>query len=117
MFDFFWDLYQQRQISDLRADLARTQTAGFVGNSQQFAELERRLDLLALTTMAAWSLVAGRLGLSDADLKAEMKRLDLSDGVADGKVNQPRHCPSCSRPVARRISRCIYCGTNVGAAL
>jgi hypothetical protein len=116
MFDFFWDLYQQRQISELRSDLSRAQSGKSAGN-RQLADLERRVDLLALTTMATWSLIAGRLGLSDADLQAEMKRLDMADGVEDGRVNQPRHCPDCSRPVARRINRCIYCGTHVGSQL
>lgn len=117
MLEFFWDLYQQRQISELRSDLARAQSAGNSTGNRQLNELERRIDLLALTNMAMWSLIAGRLGLSDADLQAEMKRLDLSDGVEDGKVNQPRNCPDCGRTVARRVSRCIYCGANVGPSL
>lgn len=117
MLNFFWDLYQHRQISELRGDLARAQHSGSSANNRQLSDLERRVDLLALTTMATWSLIAGRLGLSDADLEAEIKRLDLADGVEDGKMNQPRTCPNCARPVARRISRCIYCSTSVGAQL
>lgn len=117
MLNFFWDLYQHRLISELRSDIARAQHSGSSAANRQLNELERRVDLLALTTMATWSLIAGRLGLADADLEAEMKRLDLSDGVEDGKINQPRNCPGCSRPVARRLSRCIYCGTSVGTTL
>jgi len=117
MLEFFWDLYQQRQISELRSDLARAQSSGSSAGNRKLDELERRVDLLALTTMATWSLISGRLGLSDADLQAEMKRLDLADGAEDGRVNQPRTCPSCSRPVGRRVSRCIYCGANLGAQL
>lgn len=116
MLDFFWDLYQQRQISELRSDLIRARHAENP-RDRQLTDLERRVDLLALTNMAMWSLLAGRLGLSDGDLQAEMRRLDLSDGVEDGKVNQPRTCPDCGRAVARRISRCIYCGASVGAQL
>jgi hypothetical protein len=116
MFDFVWNLYQQRQISELKSDLVRAKYADKPGD-RRLMELERRLDLLALTSAAMWSLIAGRLGLSDADLQAEMRRLDLADGVEDGKINQPRNCPGCSRPVSRRVSRCIYCGTSVGATL
>lgn len=116
MFNFFWDLYQHRQISSLREEVIRARHADNP-RDRKFSELERRVDLLALTNMAMWSLIAGRLGVSDADLQAEMKRLDLADGVEDGKVNQPRACPDCGRTVARRVSRCIYCGANVGVQL
>ncbi len=117
MFDFFWDLYQQRQITKLKADLVRARHEGAPGANRKLDDLERRADLLAITTAAMWSLVAGRLGLSDADLQAEIRRLDLTDGVEDGRMNPPRNCPSCARPVARRLSRCIYCGTHVGQPL
>ena len=51
MFDLFWYLYQQRQISDLKSDLVRAKYADKPGD-RRLDELERRLDLLALTSAA-----------------------------------------------------------------
>ncbi len=74
--------------------------------------LEDRVDRLALICMAMWSLIQSETNLTEDDLLERVKQIDLTDGVADGKIT--RHvarCGQCDRPVSSRHTRCIYCGS------
>jgi len=76
-------------------------------------ELEARLDRLALVTEALWTLLRERVGMTDEELIARVREVDLSDGVLDGKVKHPAStCPGCGRTLSRRHVRCIYCGAE-----
>lgn len=129
---FFWDLFQQSQISDLQSEIAQTRSeARRVATSDRelltprLDALERRVELLALTTDAMWRLVADRLNLTDKDLSDKVYDVDLSDGELDNRLSTPGRtpatkdpspsatpsdCAKCGRVIPRRASRCIYCG-------
>ncbi len=73
--------------------------------------LEVRLDRLTLVSAAMWSLLQDKLGLTEEDLVARMVEIDISDGTADGKITPGvRKCRKCSRTLAAKHRKCLYCG-------
>jgi ribosomal protein S27AE len=75
--------------------------------------VERRLDKLALINMALWSLMSEKLGLTEEDLMERVKKIDLMDGVEDGKLKRTvAQCPACNRVMSPRHTKCIYCGAE-----
>ena len=89
--------------------------AGPTGRSAEAAvrELEDRVNRLAMTCCAMWTVIQAHSNVTDDQLINMVAELDLSDGAADGRagVEQVNDCPSCARPVAVRHLRCMYCGT------
>ena len=77
--------------------------------------LEQRLERLSMICEGMWTLLKERHGYSDNDLAAEMAKLDLADGKADGRSAKPkaRPCPQCGRTISRRHTTCMYCGMLV----
>jgi len=76
--------------------------------------LESRIDRLEMICEAMWNLLKERLPAADEDLMGCIAELDISDGVADGKVQRgAMKCPKCNRPNSRRHDFCIYCGEMV----
>jgi hypothetical protein len=74
-------------------------------------EFEGRLNRLEILCAALWELAAERLNLSEGDLRARMKDIDLRDGVEDGKITDvPLKCPACGRVSSSRHWKCLYCG-------
>jgi len=77
-------------------------------------QVDARVDRALLTMEAIWVLVRDRLGLTDEQLADKVVELDLNDGQLDGKVRRPPlQCPTCHRTTIRRLSSCIYCGTDI----
>lgn len=73
--------------------------------------LERRVDKLALISMALWSLLSEKTGLREEDLLARIKKIDLLDGQEDGKLKKRlAKCRECGRVMSPRHPNCIYCG-------
>ena len=96
------------RAAETTAKAARSR-AGDAATSAHKAE--QRLDQLTLVCMAMWSLLREKTGLSEEDLMARVKLIDLADGQEDGKVRtQVVQCPSCNRTMSRRHDNCIYCG-------
>jgi hypothetical protein len=108
MIDFIdiFDVYHQvkgQADSDRRA----------AGTGDKLRELEQRCERMSLVTNALWQLLKSHTGLTDADLKKYMERVDLSDGVRDGKVARNKgamDCPHCSRRVLKSATACAWCG-------
>ena len=81
--------------------------------NQNAALLEDRIDRLSLVCMAMWSLLQDKTNLTEEDLMARVKALDLMDGVEDGKATRTvSKCTKCNRVMAARHQRCLYCGAE-----
>ena len=73
--------------------------------------LEERLERLEMVCEAMWNLLKDKVKITDADIVAKVAELDVTDGVADGKISRaPVHCVKCERPNSRRRDHCLYCG-------
>ncbi len=78
--------------------------------ADRVAELEQRVDRLALLSMALWTLVKKHEGWTDEELIQQVTALDLQDGDLDGHVRPAvTECPQCHRPVSQRHRKCLYC--------
>lgn len=111
-----WDLYQQRQIHNVQGTASDARSRANKAEIR-VAELEAKMDSLALTCQAIWELLREKHGLTDEDLEGKMQEIDLRDGVQDGKITStPKSCPSCGRNSSSRRSQCMYCGATIGPA-
>jgi hypothetical protein len=113
MYDFFWDLHQQRRIGEVegKADEASRKATDF---QERVRQLEDQIDRLTLVNQAMWSLLSGVIGITDKQLLDRVNELDLRDGVADGKITRtPAQCGKCHRTLHPRHKRCMYCGQPV----
>jgi hypothetical protein len=114
MIDFIdiFDVYQQAKtagLESLQADTDRRVT----NTADKLRELEQRYERMTLVTNALWQLLKAHTGLTDADLKKYIEKVDLSDGVRDGKLTINKgamDCPHCSRRVLKRATVCAWCG-------
>jgi hypothetical protein len=77
---------------------------------ERIAELERRVERLAVANAAMWSLLQQKAGLGEADLAAAIERSARATGPQPLEARPPRACTSCGRPVAFAQRICIYCG-------
>ena len=83
------------------------------GARESVADLQARVDTLVMVNMAMWSLLRDKTGLTEDDLMERVREVDLADGVEDGKVTKNVvKCVSCERVMARRHSKCLYCGAE-----
>ena len=80
---------------------------------RRLSSLERRLEQMQLQLTAVQELLQEKLNVSDRELTAKLREIDLRDGSHDGVMGPPteRHCNSCGRSVGSRNSRCLYCGS------
>jgi hypothetical protein len=108
--EMFWNLYQQMQISDVQSTTQQARSDAATVR-REMSDLRRSIDTLTLTCAALWELLREKDGLSDDELVAKMREIDLRDGKLDGKMTAPTvTCPSCHRPNKSNRQRCIYCG-------
>jgi len=110
-----WDYIQHQQIRQLQSDLASTKAevvrSAADSASRQIAFLEDRVETLTLMCHAMWTLVQEELALTDNDLAERFEKLDLLDGVKDGKLGRtPEPCGECGAKVNPRVGRCLFCG-------
>ena len=71
------------------------------------------MDQLSLVCSAMWELLREKNGLTEEDLMAKVREVDLRDGVADGKVTkQVLKCVKCGRTMSPRHKKCLYCGAE-----
>ena len=118
-----WNLVQQVQIENLKnrqtsgeseAERAASRTRALG------AEIDSRIERLALLTEAMWELMAGRSGLTPEDLATRVRELDLRGGHEDGKRGPSEaaqiRCQSCGAVVPSGKTVCQFCGAAVPEA-
>lgn len=111
MLEFFWNLRQQQQIKTNAAVAASDARV----HEASLADVNSRLERLALVTQALSELLAERAHVSEADFVAKIDEIDMRDGVRDGRAGPTaRACPKCGRPSPGHRDRCLYCGANLG---
>jgi ribosomal protein S27AE len=92
------------------------QTASEAGSRADSAartvkELEARIERLTLVSLAMWSLLREKSGLTEENLLDRVRQIDLRDGVLDGKLSrETRKCAKCGRVMSARHNKCMYCG-------
>jgi hypothetical protein len=103
------DYFQQRQLTNLQSDVSDA-SANARRGERETAELRETVDRLVLACEAMWALLGERAGLSQEDLLAKVREIDLLDGTLDGRLRrQSKNCPSCRRANSARRLRCLYC--------
>ena len=81
---------------------------------EEFRELERRLERLAVVNKAMWTLLRSKLDLSDIDLRSMIVEIDAADGTVGGRSGRRTQvCSGCGRNLAMKQTRCQYCDTEV----
>jgi rRNA maturation endonuclease Nob1 len=118
MIDFIFDLFQQGQIHDAKADIElgkeknKYQDHKITSSDIRLKDLEQRHEQLKLVTMAMWTLLKDHTGLTEGDLRKYIEKVDLMDGKADGKINTKERsdCLNCNRTVLSTSLACPYCG-------
>ncbi len=78
------------------------------------ADVDERLDRLALVVEALWNLLK-REGYTDEQLVEEIAALNAADRPTGAQAAV--ECPTCQSKVGAGLSRCQICGTEVAAAL
>lgn len=83
-------------------------------------ELTRKLERQSLLLEAMWQFMKAEFELEDDDLKKLARKLDLEDGVEDGRKAAeagPENCPACEEPVKGARDSCFWCGHKFPAGL
>jgi len=102
--------HAKTEAARARATVAKSAAEGA---QSSVAALEKRVDKLALISMALWSLLSEKCAVSEEDLAERMKQLDAMDGSTDGKLKgQGAPCPQCGRAMSTRHAKCLFCGAE-----
>lgn len=111
MLDLFYDLHQNRGISQAKSDARQAQSKA-QGNAREMMLLEQKLERTMMVCESLWNIVKESHGLEDDDLAKMVKAIDLEDGRADNKVKKspPIQCKRCGKTVPRTRTTCMYCG-------
>ena len=78
----------------------------------EFLELE--LVRMSVLTEALWRILQEEHGWKETRLQAMVAAIDNArrrEAAQDGRA-PPMPCTKCGRPLARRLNRCMYCGTE-----
>jgi len=74
---------------------------------------KRNAERLYMVAQAMWELCRDKLGLTDADLEAKVREIDMRDGHLDGRdatQTESRKCGKCGRGILAGQAKCSWCG-------
>jgi len=83
--------------------------------SRQLRAAEDKVERLELVVEALVTVLELRGGLDRQELALAIERIDLEDGVVDGRMGPDRtanapKCAACGRPVNPQREACLFCG-------
>lgn len=111
-----WDVYQQIEISNLKAGQRGAEAAArgrHEGLRDEVWRLEDRIERLLVVTDALWELASEALGLTDDQLTAKVVEVDARSGAVDGRrARVIRRCPTCDAAIAHGRPTCAFCGAG-----
>ena len=89
-------------------------------NRKRLAEQQVEIERLHLMVEAMTEILEARLGVSRYEIGLMIERVDLADGVLDGRRGPDRvasapKCPNCARPVNLKRDECVYCNQRYAA--
>ena len=118
LWDFLFDsdIRQRKDIDNLELKAESTDEA-LQRLSIEVQRLRRQQDLNELVLEALLQLAELKGQVSREEIALMIQRLDLADGVEDGRIGPDRcasspKCPFCDRPVNPERVHCIYCGQS-----
>ena len=104
-----------RAYNSINVDLHASASPSHSGRraETQVQALEARVDRLAMLCEAMWTLLRDNTAFTDEQLLDRITEIDLEDGKLDNQVKRSTaiECHNCGRTIARRMAKCMYCGT------
>jgi hypothetical protein len=104
LIDLIWNVRQQQDLAEQQSSLSRTSTRAEHA-MRRIAELEERVDSLAVALDVALELLARHTGLSDEEFRAK-----LTAALAERVSSQWAVCRGCQRKSIASRMECLYCG-------
>ena len=107
----FWHVHANAAADSVANQARAASHAAERRTTSSVHAMQDEVDRLSMVCEGLWHLLRDRLNLTDDELMGYVAELDLSDGVADGKVARtPVKCPDCGRTISTRHQHCLYCG-------
>ncbi|ROQ21764.1 hypothetical protein EDC38_2392 [Marinimicrobium koreense] len=106
-----YDVFQNFRIG-VTKDKVDKVSRKTTGNKSEISVLQDHVDHLSLVCQAMCELMEN-VGFSKEMVIAKIQEIDLRDGQLDGKYVKSHNCPKCSRSLAQRHIKCLYCGEPV----
>ena len=105
--------YAQNYIAQVEAQQARDVARESAMSSDK---AKKNTERLYMVVQAMWELLSAKVGLTDADLEARIREIDMRDGRLDGQDSTqtaPQTCNECGRTILSGQSQCSWCGAQV----
>lgn len=122
LWDFLFDNdIRQRQDIDSLERRAESSDEALQSLRLDVQHLKKQQDLNELVLEALLQLAELKGQVTKEEIALMIQRLDLADGVEDGRIGPDRasvapKCPFCARPINPQRQSCIYCGQKAPEA-
>ena len=114
-----WELFQSSRIEQAKwkADDARFSAQEAQLDTKHLQSrlrvLEQQCERLTLAAMAMAEILRDRTGVTEHEIEAKIKEIDLRDGRLDGQFSPKPNlepCQKCGQTNAASRRHCLYCG-------
>ena len=104
--------YAQNYVAQLTAQQAQEVARESAISADK---VQRNTERLYMVVQAMWELMKEKAGLSDSDLEAKVREIDMRDGKLDGRdmtQTGPQTCRQCGRTILSGQLVCSWCGAQ-----